>query len=130
MHMSRALSRLLLAAMLVLLTSCAAHRDREDIRQGLLTLDISESAFLDVWGRPSQTASMSGDEIIKSGVSGWGSFFFKRREMYEKWVYDKKNVDLIFLDQKLVAWKTSETVQELAGQQPAPDSRSTPIPRY
>jgi hypothetical protein len=118
---------MLLAA--ALLASCAAQRDRDNIRQGLLTLDLPQTAFLDVWGRPTQTAATSGDEIIKEGVAGWGSFFFKRREMYEKWDYSPRNVELIFYNQRLVAWKTSETVQQLAT--PQPQGNPQPLfPKY
>ena len=111
------------------LTGCAEQKERADIRRGLLTLDLSQDAFLGVWGRPTHTVAMSGDEIIKAGVTGWG-FFFKRREMYEKWDYEARHTELIFYSHNLVAWRTSETVQQLA----APSTDDNPVqpifPKY
>ncbi len=112
-----------------LLWACAAPQARDDIRQGLLTLDLPQSAFLQVWGKPTHTIAMSGDEIIKAGVTGWGGFFFKRREMYEEWGYDRQKTDLIFYDHRLVAWQTSKTVEQLA----SPETQKAPekvFPKY
>lgn len=129
--MARGVCGLLLGLMVaLLLPGCAAQKERDNIRRGLLTLDLSQDAFLGVWGRPTHTVAMSGDEIIKAGVTGWGSFFFKRREMYEKWDYEPKRTELIFYDHNLVAWKTSETVQQL-GAPNTDESTAQPIfPKY
>jgi len=101
-----------------LLTSCAAFHARQDLRDGLLVLDLPQRDFLAIWDRPTRTSAISGDEIIKSGIAGWGGFFFKGREMYEMWEYEGRQTRLVFYDKKLVAWKTSMTVQKLAAPEP------------
>ena len=98
---------------LLSLSSCVAMHDRRTIREGLLTLELPQTSFLDVWGKSTRTLAMTGDQVIKAGISGWGGFYFKGGEMYEMWQYDSNQTNLIFHDQKLVAWQTEKTVKEL-----------------
>ena len=108
------LLRFVLLAAMTALVACSGMRARENIQDGLLTLDLPQDEFLDVWGKPTHTSALSGDEIIKAGIAGWGGFFFKGRQMYEKWDYQDKHTELVFYERKLVAWRTSETVQGLS----------------
>jgi hypothetical protein len=110
----RQIARMLILAIALLASSCAGFQERKTVRQGLLALDLSQASFLDVWGKPTRTLAMTGDQVIKSGIGGWGGFFFKGTQMYEMWRYEDKQTNLIFFNQKLVAWQTSETVQQLA----------------
>ncbi len=103
----------------LVLSSCTGFRHRENLRNGLIVLDLTQSDFLSIWERPSFTQAISGDEIIKSGIAGWGGFFFKGREMYELWDYRQRETQLVFYGGKLVAWKTSLPVGELAAREPA-----------
>lgn len=112
----RALCTLAIAA--VLLAGCAGYQARENLRSGVLVLDLTQHDFLEIWDRPTHTAAVTGDEVIKSGVAGWGGFFFKGREMYEMWTYEARQTRLVFYQRKLVAWKTSWPVESLA-EQPA-----------
>lgn len=119
--------RLLLPCCLVLLmTACADFRARENLRDGLLVLGLTQRDVLDIWDTPTHTTAISGDEIIKSGIAGWGGFFFKGREMYEKWDYAPRQTQLVFYQQRLVAWKTALTVQQLASDLNEPVK--TPLP--
>lgn len=95
-------------------TACAASRERDAIRHGLLTTDIRQQAFLSVWGAPTRTSAVhsTGNEEIKAGFG----FFFQGREQetYEICNYESRRTVLVFDDHALVAWSTPETVQELA----------------
>jgi hypothetical protein len=110
---------LVLAAALSL-TACSMLEDRHNIREGLLTVGIAQSAFLSVWGKPTYTSAMSGDEVIRSVGGGRGGFFFRGNRIYEAWDYPAHKTTLIFSERVLVSWKTEQTVDELAhGQAPA-----------
>jgi len=101
------------------LVSCAG-RDREWIREGLLTLNLRQSAFLEEWGKPDRIYVTSGEEIMRAGWGrDGGGFFFKGKETFEVWVYEAKRTDLVFnRGKRLVAWKSGATVKELSS--PAP----------
>jgi hypothetical protein len=45
-----------------------------------------------------------------------GILLFQGRETYEVWNYEGRKTVLVFDEHELVAWSTSETVQELAAQ--------------
>lgn len=89
-------------------------RERDTIQRGLLTLDLAQDNFLSVWGSPTHTAAMSGDEVIQAGIGGESSLFLKATRVYEVWEYDPKNTMLVFFDHRLVAWKSTKTVDELS----------------
>lgn len=115
-HLKLALLVSLLGA--VTLSGCAGFRARENLRQGVLSLELSQQDVLNTWGAPTHTTAMSGDQVIKAGIAGWGGFFFKGRQMYEIWDYTPRAATLVFYDRELVAWKTGQTVQQLALPQP------------
>jgi hypothetical protein len=117
-------SILLLIIASTMLAACADFRARENLRHGLLALELSQRDFLSIWGNPTHTSAISGDEIIKSGIAGWGGFFLKGREMYEMWEYEDRQTKLVFYSQMLMAWKTALTVQKLAV--PEPDYGDAP----
>jgi hypothetical protein len=97
------------------LAACSGERQRADIRHGLLTMDLSQEAFLAVWGAPTRTSvAHSEEDVIKAGVHPFGGFLSKAKEIYEVWNYDNRNTVLVFDDHELVAWSTPKTVQELA----------------
>ena len=66
------------------------------------------------WGPPTTTAALSGDEVINSKAAGEGRLYFKGNRVYEIWDYTERKTKLFFLDRKLVAWETAQTVKELA----------------
>ena len=109
-----------LIAILILsgITGCA-HFDRERIRDGLLTQNIRQSAFLDEWGKPDRIYLKSGDEIIQASVNSFrGGSFYKGKHTFEVWVYESKKTELVFNSRKrLAGWTTSATVNELSSEQ-------------
>jgi hypothetical protein len=78
---------------------------------------LSRDAFEEVWGLPTRTSTISGEEITKGGFAGGGGgeggFFFKGKETYDVWEYDDRGVILVFHGDRLATWKTDKTVQEL-----------------
>ena len=98
------------------LTGCAASRERDAIRSGVLTTDLSQKAFLQVWGAPTRTSVVhSVDDIMKASIAPFhGSFSSKDEKTYEIWNYDARKTTLVFEDHELSGWSTLETVQELA----------------
>jgi hypothetical protein len=97
------------------LTACAAGRQRDEIRHGILTVEIRQQAFLDVWGAPTRTSVVHSEEdMIKAGIAPFNGFLIKGKETYEVWNYDSRKTVLVFDDRELVAWSTPQTVQELA----------------
>jgi hypothetical protein len=97
------------------LAACSVERQRDEIRHGLLTMDLSQDAFLAVWGAPTRTSVVHSEEdVIKAGLNSFGGSFSKGKEIYEVWNYDNRNTVLVFDDHELVAWSTPKTVQELA----------------
>ena len=99
-----------------LLTACAAARERDAIRHGILTTEIRQQAFLSVWGAPTRTSVVHSEEdVVRAGIAPFrGAFFSKDKETYEVWNYESRKTVLVFHDHELVAWSTPETVQELA----------------
>jgi len=107
------MKRLAALAMALILISCA--HDQETIREGMLTLNLRQSAFLDEWGKPDRTYVTSGQEIMQAGWNQQGGGFFKGRETFEVWVYTARKTELLFNRKKrLAGWKTDATVQELS----------------
>jgi len=109
------MKKLFLVVVALLLISCATLRDREKIRDGLLTMDLRQAAFLEEWGKPDRTYVTSGQDIVTAGWSGASGGFFKGKEAFEVWVYERKKTELVFNRKKtLTGWKTNATVQELS----------------
>jgi hypothetical protein len=98
------------------LAGCAASRERDSIRSGILTTDLSQKSFLQVWGPPTRTSVVhSVDDITKASIAPFhGSFSSKDEKTYEIWNYDARKTTLVFEDHELTGWSTLETVQELA----------------
>jgi hypothetical protein len=106
---------LMLVFAMLFLASCASERARQSVRDGMLALDLPQQAFLEVWGKPDRTSVMSGDDVMKASVGGYAGTFFKGKETFQIWSYTSRQVDLIFSRQgRLVAWKTEQTVKQLA----------------
>jgi hypothetical protein len=100
---------------LLLLGSCATARDQASIRDGLLTLNLRQAAFLEEWGKPDRTYATTGEEIIRAGWNGGGGSFFRGKEAFEVWIYEARKTELVFSRRKvLVGWKTDATVKELS----------------
>ncbi len=92
---------------------CAMQKHRKYVRDGLLVTGLNREAFLLEWGPPDKTQVIKGEEVTRAGYGIKGGFFFKAKENYDIWFYEKKRVDLVFLGLRLVAWKTEKTVEEL-----------------
>ena len=97
----------------VLLVSCGLMRDKENVRQGLLISGQDRRAFLDLWGPPERTSSITGDDNVRADWGGGGGFFFKGKEVYDVWEYPQKGVTLVFCRGRLTTWKTGKTVAQL-----------------
>jgi hypothetical protein len=109
---------------LTLLSACAMARHREQVRNGMLTTGLAGEAFLEEWGPPTRTSTMTGDEVTRAewmGMSGGysGSFsgsFTKGKQGYDVWDYAGE-VILVFVSSRghlrLVTWKTEKTVSQL-----------------
>jgi len=96
---------------------CAGYHHRERVRQGMLMRGLSRDAFEDVWGLPTRTYTITGDEITQAGWGATqtvgGGFFFKGKQAFDVWEYAGRGVTLVFDGGSLVAWKTDKTVEEL-----------------
>lgn len=105
---------------LVILSACAIARHREQVRSGMLTTGLAGEAFLDEWGPPTRTSTMTGDEATRAewmGMSGgFSGSFAKGKQQYDVWDYAGEVV-LVFVSSRghlrLVTWKTEMTVPQL-----------------
>jgi hypothetical protein len=105
---------------LLILSACAMARHREQVRSGMLTTGLASEAFLDEWGPPTRTSTMTGDEATRAewmGMSGgFSGSFTKGKQTYNIWDYDGEVV-LIFVSSRghlrLATWKTDMTVPQL-----------------
>jgi hypothetical protein len=115
--LTRWLGLLLLAATL---TGCASG-GQQSLRQGLLRLDIGQTAFLREWGTPDRTQSvLSESQLVERWRGGFGSYGgfvrgdrFEGRKPLDLWIYERYGTELVFDDGDLVAWHTTKSVQEL-----------------
>jgi hypothetical protein len=105
----------LLAVVLVLFGSvgCALQRHREWVREGVLIRGLHRDAFLEEWGRPDRTYTITGDEAMNAAWAGGTGFFFKGKAVYDAWEYLSRDTTLVFSNAKLVTWKTTKTTEEL-----------------
>jgi hypothetical protein len=111
---------------LLLLGACAwsipgrMARSREQIHSGMLTTALLGDAFLEEWGPPTRTSTMTGEEIARAewsgGSGGFSGSLEKGKQGYEVWDYDGQ-VLLVFVRRRmhlwLVSWKTDMTVPQL-----------------
>jgi len=95
------------------LLACAAQRDRDSIRQGLLVSGLRQQAFVDVWGVPARTWTMTGEDRTEAGWGGTAGFFFRGKTVYDVWDYPSRGVTLVFGRGVLATWKTDKTTSEL-----------------
>jgi hypothetical protein len=83
----------------------------------MLMTGLRRDAFEEVWGLPTRTYTISGDEVTKAGFTGAGGaesgFVFKGKEIYDVWEYDARGVILVFDHDRLATWKTDKTVEQL-----------------
>ncbi len=109
--------------LVVAMTSCshALERQQASIRDGLITLDLHQLAFLEVWGKPFRTSTISGEEVTRGGFFAVSGSFVKGKELLEIWAYEAREIDLVFHNKRLVGWRTDRTVAELATEGGAPD---------
>jgi hypothetical protein len=78
-------------------------------------MDLPEDAFLDVWGKPDRTSTISSDEVSQANLSRFGGSFFRGKQTLEVWTYDSRHADLVFdKRKKLIGWKTDRTVDQLS----------------
>lgn len=113
------LKKSLLVIVALLLISCGVAKDREKIREGLLSYNLRQDAFLAEWGKPDRIAAVRGDQVTELSFGGNGAGmsgeFFKGRHGYEVWYYDRKKTVLFFNGRKFLSgWDTKATVQELS----------------
>jgi hypothetical protein len=109
-------SRVYVATALVLVlaaTGCAIQRHKAHVRDGLLIQGLHRDAFLEEWGLPTRTSTVTGDEAIRAGWVSGGGYFFKGKAVYDVWEYSGREVTLFFYRAKLVTWKTEKTVEQL-----------------
>jgi hypothetical protein len=105
---------LILSTLIVwVLSGCAMARHKQQICDGLITTGLNRNAFLQVWGRPERTESISSEEFLRAGWSGYSGGVFKGKKSLDLWEYRRIAIKLVFDDIVLVGWHTDKTVQEL-----------------
>lgn len=113
---------------------CHAKAHRKYVSDGLLVTGLNREAFLLEWGPPERTRTMTGEEIMQAGwgigVGGGKGFFFKGKQTYDLWVYEKKGVELVFLGLRLIAWKTEKSVEELKTLKPPGKPKPKTLDEY
>ena len=105
---------IILFVVLLLINACSTDNLR--VEEGVLTIGIRQSAFLEVWGKPARTSVTSGQEVMRvnTGNQYVQGSFFKGRETLEVWEYPDRKSVLIFSGKRLRDWKTDATTSELA----------------
>lgn len=109
----RSLQVLFVVLSLLTVSACSSMSERNLIRRGLLSVDISQQTFLNQWGPPTTTSALSGDELISTKAAGEGRLYFRGNRVYEIWDYTEPDVRLVFFERELVAWQTDQTVEQL-----------------
>lgn len=96
------------------LASCAGIKHRDAVQAGILKRDTTQDAFLDIWGSPERTRTVTSDtEEKRLEFSRFGGFYGRSNTTYEVWEYPTRGVTLIFYNRKLTGWKTDKTTEEL-----------------
>lgn len=111
---------IIIAIAVTTLSACVGPKNRKLVCSGLLEVGIYRDAFQQMWGTPTRTGVVSGDEILKAGWGGGGGSFYKGKTHFEMWSYEDRGVILFFTtkERKLAGWTTQKTVQELAAAAP------------
>lgn len=84
------------------------HRDKSNIKNGILIAGQPMRRFQTMWGPPTRTYSRrfntgsKGSFVVGFGASG--SFVANSRESYDLWFYKEKETTLVFCRQELVYW--------------------------
>ncbi len=89
------------------------NRWAREVRSGILRVDLPKMAFLDVWGEPTRADTAPTEEVMSASWGAMGGNFFKGSKTVEIWTYENIGIKLVFDRNRLVAWKTDKTVQEL-----------------
>lgn len=110
----------------ILVFGCAMQKHRKYVREGILVTGLNREAFLLEWGPPDRTQVITGEEVIRAGWMLGRGFLMKGKQKYDIWIYEDKDIELMFYGIRLVAWKTEKTVEELKAltppQKPKPKS--------
>ena len=105
----------------ILIGGCAGMRERKQICSGFLQIGIHAESFQQVWGNPTRSRIISGEEIMKAWSGGGGGGFYKGKAHFQEWSYEAYGVDLIFTTDKkptLAGWYTKKTTQEMSAVAP------------
>lgn len=112
----------IVVGLIFLIAGCAAYKQSEMVRSGILRRDIRQEAFIDVWGAPDRTRVITFKDENESTSLGWdfdrgggsgGLFKGKKSRSFEEWAYEKSGVTLLFSGRSLTDWKTDKTVEQL-----------------
>lgn len=95
-----------IAILFFMLTVTACAKDTRRVEEGLMVIGIRQAAFLEVWGKPTRTSVVSGEEVMRLNAGTRYGSFFKGRETLEVWEYADRKTKLIFHAKKLRDWKT------------------------
>ncbi len=91
-------TRLLIVTLALLLGACIMARHREQVRNGVLMTGLNGRAFLEEWGPPARTSTMTGEEVARAdwagGIGFFSGSFTKGKQSYDVWDYGE--VILIF----------------------------------
>ena len=110
----------------ILIGGCAGMRERKQVCSGLLQIGLHAESFQQVWGNPTRTKVISGDEIMKAWSGGGGGGFYKGKAHFQVWSYEDHDIDLVFTTGRkstLAGWNTKKTTQEISAI--APDKCNT-----
>lgn len=102
--------------LVILVGGCAGVRERKQICSGLLQIGLHAQSFQQVWGNPTRTSVISGDEIMSAGWGGGSGGFYKGKAHYQVWSYEDHGVHLVFTTSKkstLAGWNTKKTLREI-----------------
>lgn len=103
----------------ILIGGCAGIRERKQVCSGLLQIGLHAESFQQVWGNPTRTKVISGDEIM---IAGWDhgqsrGGFYKGKAQFQVWSYEDHGIDLVFTTGRkstLAGWNTKKTSREMS----------------
>lgn len=76
------LKNIFLFILIALVTSsCASYKHRKLICSGLLQSGISADAFKAIWGLPTRTKIVSGQEMMSANIGRFGGGFLKAKQL-------------------------------------------------
>jgi hypothetical protein len=91
------------------------RQNQREIEQNFFHVGMYQKAFLEQWGIPSKTFAIASGELSHFlGNSEDQTPQPKGRYIsLDVWVYESKNVVLVFYGLKLVGWKTGDEAEEI-----------------